>query len=359
MGGMLSFLLAAQRPDRIKATVPFYGFPQGDSNPTGRRSPASIRGHMAENDDFFGPDAARELEASLQALGKDVTLTVHPGTGHAFMAPHNALGTQDEARVAADLARGRGLPARATRLSEPFRCVVSMPCSSTRVGCWCSPIRRCSARCSPTTAAMARSRPTAAHYAGMAAKSTAGAMEADWVTYDEAYVRAVGVHEADVAEATTLLGQTRHAPLWRWAIPESRAALDRLAAAGVPMGVVSNASGQIEGVLAARSARSATARTWRCGAWSTVMSSASPSRTRRSSITRCRTSPNSSVRGSPTSVIRSRWTSGQHTPPGCTPSSSIPTTTTPVLRSSASDPSDPDIELADERRAVVSVRQRR
>jgi carboxymethylenebutenolidase len=22
-----------------------------------------------------------------------VTLTVHPGTGHAFMAPHNALGT--------------------------------------------------------------------------------------------------------------------------------------------------------------------------------------------------------------------------------------------------------------------------
>jgi carboxymethylenebutenolidase len=26
-------------------------------------------------------------------MGKDVTLTVHPGTGHAFMAPHNAMGT--------------------------------------------------------------------------------------------------------------------------------------------------------------------------------------------------------------------------------------------------------------------------
>jgi carboxymethylenebutenolidase len=26
-------------------------------------------------------------------MGKDVTLTVHPGTSHAFMAPHNALGT--------------------------------------------------------------------------------------------------------------------------------------------------------------------------------------------------------------------------------------------------------------------------
>lgn len=26
-------------------------------------------------------------------MGKDVTLTVHPGTGHALMAPHYALGT--------------------------------------------------------------------------------------------------------------------------------------------------------------------------------------------------------------------------------------------------------------------------
>ena len=26
-------------------------------------------------------------------MGKDVTLTVHPGAGHAFMGPHNALGT--------------------------------------------------------------------------------------------------------------------------------------------------------------------------------------------------------------------------------------------------------------------------
>ena len=28
-------------------------------------------------------------------MGKDVTLTVHAGTGHAFMASHNALGTHD------------------------------------------------------------------------------------------------------------------------------------------------------------------------------------------------------------------------------------------------------------------------
>lgn len=89
-----------------------------------------------------------------------------------------------------------------------------------------------------------------AHYAAMTAKATAGAVEADWIVYDLAYVRSVGVDESDAVEAAELLGMTRHAPLWRWTIPESRAALDRLAAAGVPMGVVSNASGQIEAVLA-------------------------------------------------------------------------------------------------------------
>jgi carboxymethylenebutenolidase len=96
MGGMLSMILAANRPDRIKAVVAFYGFPQGDMEPDWSKLEASVRGHMAENDDFFGPDAARALESKLQGLGKDVTFTVHPGTGHAFMGPHNALGNLDE-----------------------------------------------------------------------------------------------------------------------------------------------------------------------------------------------------------------------------------------------------------------------
>ena len=96
MGGMLTFVLAALRPDAVKAAVPFYGFPQGDDQPDYSRITAAIQGHMAEHDDFFPPDAARALEARLRELGKDVTLTVHPGVGHAFMAPHNALGTQDQ-----------------------------------------------------------------------------------------------------------------------------------------------------------------------------------------------------------------------------------------------------------------------
>jgi carboxymethylenebutenolidase len=96
MGGMLSFIIAANRPDKVKAVVPFYGFPQGASEPDWSKLTASIQGHMAEHDDFFPPAAARALEAKLRAMGKDVTLTVHPGTGHAFMAPHNALGTKNE-----------------------------------------------------------------------------------------------------------------------------------------------------------------------------------------------------------------------------------------------------------------------
>jgi carboxymethylenebutenolidase len=100
MGGMLSFLLAAGRPDKIKATVAFYGFPQGDMEPDWSKLEASVRGHMAEHDDFFGPEAARALEAKLQGMGKDVQFTIYPGTAHAFMGPHNAMGTRDDALAA-------------------------------------------------------------------------------------------------------------------------------------------------------------------------------------------------------------------------------------------------------------------
>lgn len=100
MGGMLSFLIAANRPDKVTAVVPFYGFPQGDSEPDWSKLEASVSGHMAENDSFFPPAAARDLESRLRAMGKNVTLTVHPGTGHAFMASHNALGTQNAALAA-------------------------------------------------------------------------------------------------------------------------------------------------------------------------------------------------------------------------------------------------------------------
>ncbi len=89
-----------------------------------------------------------------------------------------------------------------------------------------------------------------AHYAGMAAKSAAGSGEKFWDEYNHCYVRSVGVAEVDADAAADALQLTRNAHVWRWPIPESCAALVALAAAGMPLGVVSNASGQIEEVLA-------------------------------------------------------------------------------------------------------------
>ncbi len=100
MGGMLSLILAANRPDQVRAVESFYGFPQGDAEPDWEPMTAVVRGHLAEHDDFFGPDAGLALETKLQGLGKDVDFTVHAGVGHAFMNPHNALGTSDEALAA-------------------------------------------------------------------------------------------------------------------------------------------------------------------------------------------------------------------------------------------------------------------
>jgi FMN phosphatase YigB (HAD superfamily) len=88
-----------------------------------------------------------------------------------------------------------------------------------------------------------------AHYAGMAVKGRAGATEGDWVEYDMAYVRSIGVPAHDESEAAWLLGRTRSARLWRYPIASSVVTLRELHDRGVPIGVVSNASGQIEATL--------------------------------------------------------------------------------------------------------------
>ena len=88
-----------------------------------------------------------------------------------------------------------------------------------------------------------------AHYAGMAAKSAAGSGEAFWDEYNHSYVRSIGVPDAEADAAARALHSTRTAVLWRWPIPESLVALADLSTTGLPLGVVSNASGQIADVL--------------------------------------------------------------------------------------------------------------
>lgn len=96
MGGMLTFLLAAGRGDKIVAAVPFYGYPGPASEPDWSGLRAVIRGHMAGHDDFFTPEGANALAKKLTDLGKDVQLTVHEGAGHAFMNPQDAIGNLDQ-----------------------------------------------------------------------------------------------------------------------------------------------------------------------------------------------------------------------------------------------------------------------
>ncbi|MEM9565299.1 MAG: dienelactone hydrolase family protein [Actinomycetota bacterium] len=94
MGGLMTMMVTALRGDKVRAAMPFYGFPAPDGEPDWSGLTAVVRGHMANPDDFFTPDAARALEAKLQAMGKDVQFTIHDA-GHAFMNETNAIGTHD------------------------------------------------------------------------------------------------------------------------------------------------------------------------------------------------------------------------------------------------------------------------
>ena len=93
MGGTLTLLVAALRGDAVGAAVPFYGYPTGDE-PDWTDLRATVRGHFCEHDDFFPADGARDLEARLQSMGKDVQITFH-AAGHAFMNETDPFGIHD------------------------------------------------------------------------------------------------------------------------------------------------------------------------------------------------------------------------------------------------------------------------
>lgn len=104
MGGMLSLILGAIGGDKIGAVAPYYGAPVFGNAPDWSGLTAPVSGHYAEIDDFFGPDAIRAMEAELKALGKDVSLEVHTGAGHAFANETDAIGTYNHDLAEACLA---------------------------------------------------------------------------------------------------------------------------------------------------------------------------------------------------------------------------------------------------------------
>ncbi len=85
MGGGLALMVAAERGDLINAVVPFYGLiPWPGARPDYSKMTASVQGHYAEKDDYFGPDAVAGLEQELAAAGVDSELFIYPGVDHAF-----------------------------------------------------------------------------------------------------------------------------------------------------------------------------------------------------------------------------------------------------------------------------------
>ena len=85
MGGGLALVLGTQRPDAVKAVVAAYGLiPWPDAQPDFSKLDAAVLGHAAGQDDYFTPEAARELESRLKSMGKDVEFHHYPGADHAF-----------------------------------------------------------------------------------------------------------------------------------------------------------------------------------------------------------------------------------------------------------------------------------
>lgn len=93
-----------------------------------------------------------------------------------------------------------------------------------------------------------------AHYAAMYAWDHHGSND-DWRSYQRAYLLALGFAH-DVTEADDVFDHLDRAfvrpsrELWIWVIEDTRRALGRLAGAGVPLAVVSNADGHVAEALA-------------------------------------------------------------------------------------------------------------
>ena len=121
MGGGLALMLASQRPDKVRAVVPFYGVVPWQGRPARLRGALSgaVLGHYAGKDESASPEAARALVRTLREAGNsDVDIHIYPDADHAFFndtRPEVYDAEASRARLAAD-AR---VPRCPSRLSAP------------------------------------------------------------------------------------------------------------------------------------------------------------------------------------------------------------------------------------------------
>ena len=91
-----------------------------------------------------------------------------------------------------------------------------------------------------------------AHFAAAHAmdRARADGDQAEWPAYHRSYARSAGVDPArEAAAVSAMLVELDHA-VWYHPMPGARDALAALSERGVPIGIVSNAAGQVEGELA-------------------------------------------------------------------------------------------------------------
>jgi carboxymethylenebutenolidase len=82
MGGALS-LYAASKNEKVSACVVFYGI-HPNVKPDLQNLKAPVLGIYAERDQSTPPEAVRDLEEKLKALGKSVEMHIYSNVGHAF-----------------------------------------------------------------------------------------------------------------------------------------------------------------------------------------------------------------------------------------------------------------------------------
>lgn len=81
MGAAWALVAAENDPEKIAATVLFYGaYPMNFKN-----IKSKVLGHFCEVDEWEPIEGTREMEASLKAINVDVTLHIYPGVDHWFV----------------------------------------------------------------------------------------------------------------------------------------------------------------------------------------------------------------------------------------------------------------------------------
>jgi dienelactone hydrolase len=88
MGGRVSFLAACELPDKIRASVPYYGGGIPVEKTEKLRCP--VLAFFGDKDAFIPLDSVERLRSEAKRLGKQVEVVVYPGADHGFFCNERA-----------------------------------------------------------------------------------------------------------------------------------------------------------------------------------------------------------------------------------------------------------------------------